>query len=235
MLENLPTYITITFILSTLFTLFVFYWALKNADNKNQSNKANIIIIVLVAWLCLQGLLSMSGAYSTGTDFMPPKIFLFGILPTFIIYACLFFSKLGKEFMDSLPIEKLAYLHLVRIPVEFVLLWLFLNKAIPEIMTFEGWNFDIIMGLTAPLIIYFGFKKEKISPKIMIAWNMIGILFLIFIFTIAILSSPFPLQQLAFDQPNIGILHFPFSWLATFIVPVVVFGHMVSIRQLLDS
>jgi len=232
MLEKLPAYVNIVFILTTLLTMFIFHWALKNSGNEKLRSKTNIITIILIAWLFLQGVLSIKGIYSNGTDFMPPKIFLLGILPNFIMYAWLFLSKSGKVIIDNLPIEKLTYLHLVRIPVEFVLWWLFLNKAIPQIMTFEGWNYDIIMGLTAPFIIYFGFKKRKISPKMMIAWNAIGILFLIFIFTIAILSSPFPLQQLAFDQPNIGILHFPFSWLATFIVPVVVLGHMVSIRQL---
>jgi hypothetical protein len=48
-------------------------------------------------------------------------------------------------------------------------------------------------------------------------------------------STPSPLQKIAFDQPNIAILNFPFSWLPTFIVPIVLLGHLVSIRQLLKE
>ena len=48
----------------------------------------------------------------------------------------------------------------------------------------------------------------------------------------ALLSTPTPIQKFAFDQPNIAILNFPFSWLPTFIVPIVLFGHLASIRQL---
>lgn len=48
-------------------------------------------------------------------------------------------------------------------------------------------------------------------------------------------STPSPLQKFAFDQPSIAILYFPFSWLPTFIVPIVLLGHLVSIRQLLKE
>ena len=99
-------------------------------------------------------------------------------------------------------------------------------------MTFEGRNFDIIAGITAPLIAYFGFTIEKLSRQIILVWNFICLGLLINIVATALLSAPSPLQKLAFDQPNIAILNFPFSWLPTFIVPVVLFGHLVSIRQL---
>lgn len=235
MIEKLPVYISIVFILCTLYTLFVFYWVVRNAANEKIRKKANTTLVIFATWLAIQGLLSLKGVYTDDPEFMPPKIFLLGILPNLLMYLWFFFSKLGREFMDSLPRDKFTFVHLVRIPVEFVLLWLFLNKTIPQIMTFEGWNFDIVMGLTAIPILFLIQRKKTINRQLLILWNIIGILFLIFIFSIAILSSPFPLQQLAFDQPNIGILHFPFSWLATFIVPVVIFSHMVSIRQLLKS
>jgi len=51
----------------------------------------------------------------------------------------------------------------------------------------------------------------------------------------ALLSALSPLQKFAFDQPDIAILNFPFSWLPTFIVTIVLFGYLVSIRQLLRN
>ncbi|HPI54806.1 MAG TPA: hypothetical protein PLU10_08945 [Chitinophagaceae bacterium] len=45
-------------------------------------------------------------------------------------------------------------------------------------------------------------------------------------------SVPSPLQKLAFDQPNIALLYFPFSWLVSLIVALVLLGHLVSIRRL---
>tara|TARA_R110002096_G_scaffold209585_1_gene396758 strand:- start:1620 stop:1829 length:210 start_codon:yes stop_codon:yes gene_type:complete len=51
--------------------------------------------------------------------------------------------------------------------------------------------------------------------------------------TIAALSAQTPFQQLAFDQPNIGVTYFPFVWIPAVIVPIILFSHLVSIRQLI--
>lgn len=160
---------------------------------------------------------------------------LLGILPMILTIIFLFATLKGRQFMDSLPIKNLTYLNIVRIPVEIVLFWLFLYKAIPELMTFEGRNFDILAGLTAPFIAYFGLTKHKISRKAILIWNFLCLGLLINIVVNALFSAPSPIQKFAFEQPNIAILNFPFSWLPTFIVPVVLFGHLTSMRQLLKQ
>lgn len=48
----------------------------------------------------------------------------------------------------------------------------------------------------------------------------------------ALLSFPSPMQQLAFDQPNRAIIYFPFIWLPTVVVPIILFSHLASIWQL---
>ncbi|MEM6297431.1 MAG: hypothetical protein AAF740_01955, partial [Bacteroidota bacterium] len=155
MIENLPFYIPLTFGLTTLATLFLFYNALRKSSDTSVSGNAIKITVGLVLWLILQVVLSMIGVYSENLNSLPPKIFLFGLLPTILVIVWLFIFK--HRFIDGLPIKPLTYIHLVRIPVEFVLLWLFLEDQIPQIMTFEGWNFDILMGLSTPIIIFFGF------------------------------------------------------------------------------
>jgi hypothetical protein len=129
----------------------------------------------------------------------------------------------------------LTYLYIVRIPVEIVLFWLFVNKAVPELMTFQGLNFDIIAGITAPFIAYFGLTKLKLKRQTILTWNIICLGLLVNIVVSAIFSTPSPIQKFAFEQPNIAILNFPFSWLPTFIVPIVLFGHLSSIRQLIKT
>ncbi|MBL4624925.1 MAG: hypothetical protein JKY42_07285 [Flavobacteriales bacterium] len=124
---------------------------------------------------------------------------------------------------------------IIRIPVERVLWWLFLNSTIPEILTFEGRNFDILAGIMAPIIAYFGFVKGSISNKFLLVWNVLSLMLLLNIVLNAMFSFPTVFQQFAFDQPNLGILYFPFFWLPSFIVPVVFFTHFVSIRQLLEK
>jgi len=233
MLEDLPIYIPLTFGLTTVVTLFLFSWITKTSKSPTTRKNSTIIIISLIIWLIIQAVFTLKNIYNSDTNSFPPKILLFGILPPFLTIIALFLMKKGRQFIDSLSLTNITYLNIVRIPVEIVLLWLFLNKAIPELMTFEGRNFDIIAGITAPIIVYFGLVKGKINRKTILIWNFICLGLLVNIVVNAFFSTPSPIQKFAFEQPNIAILNFPFSWLPTFIVPIVLFGHLVSIRQLL--
>lgn len=233
MIDNLPIYISMTFGLTTLVSLQLFIWTIRNSNSEQTQKMATPIFIGLTLWLTIQAVLTYKNVYNSDTNSFPPKIMLIGILPTILTIIFLFATSKGRQFMDSLPLKNLTYLNIVRIPVEIVLFWLFLNKAIPELMTFEGRNFDILAGLSAPIIAYFGLTKTILSRKTILLWNFICLGLLANIVVNALFSAPSPIQKFAFDQPNIAILNFPFSWLPTFIVPIVLFGHLTSIRQLI--
>lgn len=232
MLETLPAYISVAFALTTIATLLLFVWTVKNSDSETTRKKSTTILIALLIWLVVQAVLPLKNIYKADINSFPPKIMLFGVLPAILTILVLFATQAGRRFIDSLPLKELTYLNVVRVPVEMVLFWLFLNKAIPELMTFEGRNFDIVAGLSAPIIAYFGLTKSTLSRQTILVWNFICLGLLINIVANAFFSTPSSMQKFAFDQPNIAILNFPFSWLPTFIVPIVLFGHLTSIRQL---
>lgn len=232
MIQNLPSYIVISFILTTIVTLFLFFGIIKNSKSEKM-RKSKAILIGLIIWLTAQMALTLNHIYSENLSVFPPRLFLLGILPSLLLIILLFLTKKGREFIDSLPLKNITYLNTIRIPVELVLYWLFIQKAIPELMTFEGRNFDILSGISAPIVSYLVFTKRTLSHNFLLIWNFVCLGLLINIVTNALLSAPSPIQKLAFEQPNIAILHFPFSWLPTFVVPVVLFGHLVSIRQLI--
>ena len=100
-------------------------------------------------------------------------------------------------------------------------------------MTVEGRNFDVLSGLTAPLIFYFGYIRKRLNKTFLLLWNFSCLALLLNVVVIAVLSAPLPFQKFAFDQPNNAVLYFPFVWLPSFVVPVVLFSHLASIRQLL--
>lgn len=188
------------------------------------------MLLIIFGLMALQSILSLSGFYLVEQT-APPRFALL-ILPSLILISLLFTFTSCKKFLDTLDIELLTLIHTIRIPVEFILWVLFLHGMIPELMTFEGRNFDILAGITAPAIYYLYFRKKKISKSIVLGWNILSLVLLLNIVTHAILSIPSFIQQLAFDQPNIAVLHFPFVWLPSLIVPIVLFSHFVVIRQL---
>ncbi len=220
-MENIPAFVKIIFILTTVLTLFLYY---------SSTNRSFNSLLVPISWLTIQYYIAQTGFY-TITDTLPPRMLLL-VGPPFVLIALLFLTKNGRQYIDSLEVKTLTLLHSVRVPVEMVLFWLFIHKAVPQIMTFEGQNLDIISGLTAPFVYYFGYIRKSQSRNFLLVWNFICLGLLINIVATAILSAPTPIQQLAFGQPNIAVLHFPFIWLPCFIVPVVLFSHLVAIREL---
>ena len=235
MLTLLPLYLPVAFIITTLLAL-VLVKLLINTTSKPISRISSLqIIAIITAWLVLQAGLSYLGIYSQSSEAIPPRIILFGVLPALIAIFLLFITRKGKLFIDKISMQMLTYVHLIRIPVELILYGLFLNGAIPELMTFEGRNFDILAGITAPFIGFFGISQSKMGKTTLLLWNFVCLGLLLNIVVTAMLSAPSPFQQLAFEQPNIAILYFPFSWLPAFIVPLVLFAHLAAIRKLINK
>jgi len=216
---NLPIYIPAIFIATTLLTLLLFYYAVKSSKT---------ILLLSVIWLIVQAAIGVSGFY-TVTNTTPPRLF-FVLAPVLLSVIMLTSSKKGKSFLDRMPTDKLIMISIVRVPVEFVLLWLYQAEQIPQIMTFEGYNYDILSGITAPVIWWLQ-RNGKLPKLALQAWNIICLGLLINIVSVAVLSAPSPFQQFAFNQPNIAVLSFPYIWLPAFIVPIVAISHISILRK----
>ena len=217
-----PLYLSIIFSITVILTLFFLGSTFKNA---------RIPITILLIWLIIQSLIASTGFY-TVTDTLPPRMMAL-LAPPMLCIAILFISAKGRKFIDTLNTEWLNWLHTVRVPVEICLLLLFNAGLVPKLMTFEGINFDIISGLSAPLVVYYGYRRKTWSRNILLTWNIICLALLFNIAYHGILSVPTPFQRFGFEQPNIGLTYFPYILLPGFIVPAVLFAHLVSIRQLI--
>ncbi|MCU0443200.1 MAG: hypothetical protein MUE96_12445 [Bacteroidia bacterium] len=221
-MELIPQYLTIVFILTTLLTIALFGKATKHVQ---------ITTWVIGIWLLFQAIVGYSGFYRV-TNTFPPRLVLL-VLPPLLLTAFLFTTAKGKSYIDALQLKWLTLMHIIRIPVELVLYGLFTYQAVPELMTFEGRNLDIISGISAPVVYYWVFVQNKFSKALLLWWNIICLVLLLNIVMNAILSAPSPIQQFAFTQPNIAVQYFPFNWLPSVVVPLVLFAHLASIRKLL--
>jgi hypothetical protein len=216
----LPLPIIVLFLLTTLLTLLALVKAVK-------SSKSAIFGSIL--WMCLQSGVALTGFYLVTTA-LPPR-FLAVFLPPLLFIAGLFLTGTGRRFVDGMDLKWCILLHSIRILVELNLYWLFLYKQVPALMTFEAGNLDILVGITAPLI-WWAFSNGHIGRKGLLIWNSVCLLSVLNAFGRAMLSAPFPFQKLAFDQPTIAILTFPFVLLPAFIVPAAIFCHLVVFRKL---
>jgi hypothetical protein len=187
-------------------------------------------LLGLLAYITLQSVLGIFGFYNASATSTARFPLLFGPPLPFLLSQ--FVTHKGRAFLDSLDLPVLTLLHIIRIPVELVLFGLFVHQSVPEAMTFHGRNFDILSGITAPVVYYFAFVKKVLSRPVIIAWNVITLLLLLNVVSSAILSLPARFAQFGFEQPNIALGYFPFVLLPALLVPMVMLATFAAIRQL---
>lgn len=224
MLTEIPFIVNMLFVALTFLTIYWFWYAC-NFNPK--------VLYVILALFVFQSIMALSG-FLLKTDLVPPPIML-SVMPTFVIIILMFGSKKGRAIHDSINLERLHYLHTIRIPVEFFLVYLFHQGFATDLQTFEGANFDIFSGISAPLIAYFGFTKAKLPKSILILWNIVCTLLLLTIIVISVLSFPTAFQQLSIGAPSLGMLYFPYNLLATLIAPIALYSHFIALSRLLKK
>lgn len=193
------------------------------------ASKSKTFLVLALLWAATQSILAIQGVYQH-TEAMPPPMLLFGVLPALVIILLLFVTRRGRAFIDSLDLRKVTFFHTIRIPVEIVLALLYHQGVMSVLITFEGTNFDLFSGITAAIVGVIAFRPV-FRRKLFLWWNIVCLLLLNVVITAA-LSIPSPIQQFAFDQPNVAVLYFPFNLLPTVVVPLVLMGHLVAFRRL---
>jgi len=229
MIDGLPVYVPILFLITTIAAI---WFLLKAAEPAGKTSLPTRLLFFLVPfWLLLTGYLSTLGFYRNAQA-MPPRVLAFAILPAAICIG-IYFLFFRQAFVERLSLNWLTILHVIRIPVEICLLFLFLASQAPREMTFEGWNYDILSGLTAPIVYLLAFRNGRTNRALLVAWNLLALGLLINIVTIAALSFESPFQRFGFQQPNVGLTYLPFIWLPAIVVPIVLFSHLASLWKLI--
>ena len=138
MIENLPSYVSWTFIVTTFLTVGFFLYA---AHQTNSSKNFPLILAAALAILmALHAALAVRGFYLV-TNITPPR-FPLAPVPTIIILLTSFILLAKNSFTPSM-LKALTLLPVVRILVEIVLFWLYQNGLVAQLLTFDATNLDI--------------------------------------------------------------------------------------------
>ena len=192
-------------------------------------------LLLISIWLAYIFTLSFSGILTSFA--LPPRVPLLLVLP-FIIFLIYFFTRSRfKPLIDSVPPHWLVYFQSFRIGVELLIWYTFMKGVFPHHVTYEGYKFDILAGLTAPVIGYLVAKQATGSKTILIIWNILGLLLLfnvVFIFNTITYFPQLWHHGASILKVKYGML--PLALLAGVFMPAAVFMHVLSlvniIRQL---
>lgn len=188
--------------------------------------------VFFAAWIVYATIVSLTGFFTVFS--FPPRIALFLIIPAFVIMGWFFSSKRFQDIIKGFPLAFATYFQSFRIGVELLILGLYLRGVGPIETTFEGYNFDILCGITAPIIGWLAFNWKIISNKALIAWNITCMLILaniVFIFNTLILKP----ELWGYNSSPIAreFAIAPYLYIAAVYMPVAVFLHIMSLKKLL--
>lgn len=182
-------------------------------------------------WLAFTGVLAQLGVLSD-FDARPPRLLLV-LVPVLVMPVWLARSAIGTDLINQMSIASLIGFHAFRFPLELVMHQAALEGTMPAQMTFTGWNFDIVSGVTAIVVALLAIGGR--APRwLLISWNALGSLLLFTIVAIAVASLPlFHAFGTEPSQINTWVAYFPFVWLPAALVSSALFGHVLLWRRLL--
>lgn len=223
------------FILLTVGSFTLLFLEIRKAVNKTEwsssrKTKFNLSFLIgLIAWTLFVSIWSLGERMANFQNF---PFNMMPILAVPLIAILVFtFSKVGREILTHIPTENIIKLQAFRFFVELLLWALYLENQAPIQMTFEGRNWDVLSGLSAPIIAFL-LARGRLSKIGLIIWNIACLALLVNIVTIAILSMPTPLRTFMNEPSNTIVTQFPVSWLPGLLVPLAYGLHFMSLSQL---
>lgn len=186
--------------------------------------------IVIAISMSLQLVLATTGVLNQWARRPAPIMPLFALCTAITILFA--FSRYGSK-LGALPLAALIGAQAFRFPLELVMHQAAMEGLMPMQMSYSGFNFDILTGLTAiPIALAAAYGK---APRwVVIAWNLMGTLLLVNIVSIAIASMP-QFHAFGFDRLNTWVAHAPYVWLPGVLVQTALLGHLVLWRRIQAS
>jgi hypothetical protein len=204
------------------------FYLLKYATN-TQALRKNATILLTI-WVLYVIAMSFTGILDNLS--MPPKAPILIIIPAIIIAFIASSLKGFQSVLDNTPKHVLILIQSFRIIVELLIYGAFLDGFFPQRVTFEGLNYDILMGIIAlpmGLLVLKGIAKRKA----ILAFNIIGLMVL-GLTGYAFVSS-FYFTDFVSASGEIALVQVPFILLPGVLLPFAIFYHLVSIKQNLRS
>ena len=171
---------------------------------------------------------ALSGVLSDTSRRPPVFLLLMALCVAATVSAAL--SSFGAR-ISRLPLWALVLAQAFRLPLELVMHRAADAGVMPIEMSFGGYNFDIVTGVSA-LVLGLALARGNLPLPIVVAWTVMGSVLLAIIDGVAFAATPF-VAAFGPEHVNTWVLYFPYVWLPTLLVQAALFGHIVIFRRLL--
>jgi len=190
--------------------------------NRVDPRPQNKVLAAIIVWYALA---IFAGGSGFTLRMVPPlpQIVLFGLVVLLLLLYWL--SQSFRKWVLSVNIKLLVALHLTRF-VGFYFLFLYSRGQLPyDFAVLGGWG-DIIVATAALLVILLAPLVGKSGWIICLVWNLIGLVDILFVIATAARLT------IADPQSMSELLKLPLSLLPTFLVPILIFTHIIIFIRL---
>lgn len=222
-------FLVIPLCLTSAFCVAVWVAWRRAGETSARARRTTVLVVAAAAiWMAVTWQAAASGALRSW-DATPPPFALF-VLAILLLATRIAFSRLGQRLAYGLPLWALVAVQGFRLPLEVAMHRLYERGIMPVQMSYSGYNFDILTGVTA-IIVARLLATHRAGRRLALAWNIVGLLLLINVVTIAILSTP-RLRLFGDDAINVFVTYTPFVWLPAVMVLAALSGHLVIFRAI---
>ena len=185
--------------------------------------------VAIVAWLAFTAGVASAGVLLRGGTV---PLYFPVLLLTPVLAGILFLrSSRGRALLSTLPPAWPVAMQSFRIVMEIVLWALAVQGRIPYLITFEGRNVDILIGLTAIPVAWYCFVRRTWPARVALLWNVAGLVILANVVFHAYFSAPTRLRIFVTEPSTTFIAFMPYVWLPAFLVPLAVWLHTASLMR----
>ena len=210
---------------SVVVAMFLVMW--HERKSPGEALTAVVSGTVLAAWATVVAVLAARGAFAqSGAERLPPVA----------IALVLLLAATGASLVASPSLRRLLtnQKHLTLLNVwrlmGFIFLLLMLNGQMPALWALPSGVGDILVGAAAPLIAR-GIDSPG-SRRRAVLFNVLGLADLVVAVGLGVMTSPGPTQVFRTTPTSALATRFPLALVPTFLVPLAVMVHVISLWQL---
>jgi hypothetical protein len=232
LLDYLPAYVLGGSVATVAAILIGVHRGLKGAGWPDRDRKTAVrsIAALLTVWFFAELGPAWLGLYRGRASGIPT--IQFGMLIPLVIAIVLFWRwPLLRRVIEAVPQTWVAGVQFFRVE-GVIFLALYAAGRLPGAFAQPAGIGDLVTGLLAPVVGIAYVRRPQVMAGWLRAWNLFGIIDLIVAVTTGFLTSPSPMQMLAFANPNELIGAFPLVMIPVFLVPLAVLLHLASLKKL---
>lgn len=217
----------------SIIVVCIYNYGLKKIGHSKAVVQKRIMYVILgfLIWFVYVFMIAKSGVLKNFS--LPPRFPVFTIFPLFAFTGIVLYKNRKSRMFSVIPASWSIYFQSFRILVETLFVYTVAKGFLHPEVTIEGYNFDMIFAITAPIIGYFVFNINKLPKIVALYWNYLGLAVLFSIIVVFMTTIFFPSvwgSETSLAPPE--MVDFPYILVAAFLMPLAVFVHVFSIIQL---